>query len=170
MRVLVSVASKHGATAEIAGALATAFADAGLDADLVSPDRVTDVEGFDAFVIGSAVYLGHWMDAAANLIELHEAALRARPVWLFSSGPVGDPSQAAEDPEDVARLVEISGARGHRLFAGEVDRNVLGLGEKVLLAAVHAPEGDYRPWPEILAWAGEIAAELTSPTGTTAGA
>jgi menaquinone-dependent protoporphyrinogen oxidase len=41
-----------------------------------------------------------------------------------------------------------------------VDKSRLGLGEKVILAAVRAPEGDYRPWDEIRAWAGEIAAEL----------
>jgi menaquinone-dependent protoporphyrinogen oxidase len=160
MRILVSVASKHGATAEIGSALATALAEAGLDVDVVPPGQVEDLGAYDAVVIGSAVYLGHWISSATDFIERHEAALRERPVWLFSSGPLGDPPVPAEDPEDVAGLVVQIGARGHRVFAGEVDRSVLGLGEKVLLTAVRAQEGDFRPWPEIRAWAGEISAAL----------
>jgi menaquinone-dependent protoporphyrinogen oxidase len=55
-----------------------------------------------------------------------------------------------------------TGARDHRTFAGLVDRRRLGLGEKAILAMVKAPEGDFRPWDEIRAWAGEIAAALAA--------
>ncbi len=162
MRVLVCVASRHGATAEIGSALAAALVDAGLEVDRVGPDRVADLSGFDAVIAGSAVYLGRWMDAATNFIERHEDALRTMPVWLFSSGPMGDPPMPAEEPEDVGDLAARIGAREHRIFGGEVDRGVLGLGENVILTAVRAPEGDYRPWHEIRAWADTIAAELTA--------
>lgn len=162
MRVLVCVASRHGATAEIGSALAAALVDAGLEVDRVGPDRVLDLDGFDAVVAGSAVYLGRWMDAATDFVERHEDALRTRPVWLFSSGPMGDPPQPAEEPEDVADLAARIGARDHRIFGGDVDRGVLGLGENVILTAVRAPEGDYRPWHEIRAWAETIAAELAA--------
>ena len=54
------------------------------------------------------------------------------------------------------------GARGHRTFPGMVDRKRLGFGEKAIMAAVQAPEGDYRPWDEIEAWAREIAAALVA--------
>jgi menaquinone-dependent protoporphyrinogen oxidase len=57
-------------------------------------------------------------------------------------------------------LVAATGAREHRVFAGQVDRGRLGLGEKVLLTAVRAPEGDFRPWEEIRTWAAGIAAAL----------
>lgn len=166
MRVLVSVASRHGATAEIGSALAAALVEAGLEVDRVAPDRVDDLAGFDAVIVGSAVYLGRWMDAATNFIDRHEDALRARPVWLFSSGPMGDPPIPAEEPEDVADLAARVGARDRRVFGGEVDRGVLGLGENVILTAVRAPEGDYRPWPQIRAWAETIAAELTAVAST----
>jgi len=37
---------------------------------------------------------------------------------------------------------------------------VLGLGEKVILKAVRAPEGDFRPWDDVREWARGIAAAL----------
>jgi len=52
-------------------------------------------------------------------------------------------------------------ARELRLFAGKVDKAALGLGERVILKAVRAPEGDFRPWDDVRAWACEIAATLS---------
>jgi menaquinone-dependent protoporphyrinogen oxidase len=160
MKVLVSAASKHGATADIASAIAETLEVAGLEAAVLPPDEVTSLAGYDAVVLGSGVYVGHWMDPAKHLVERLGAELEARHVWLFSSGPVGDPPKPEEDPADLADMMAATAARGHRQFAGLVDRSRLGLGEKVILTAVRAPEGDFRPWDEIRAWANEIAAEL----------
>lgn len=162
MKVLVSAGSKHGATAEIAAAIAETLAAAGHEAVAVAPGRVTSVVQYDAVVLGSAVYAGHWIGSARQLVEREGAALKARPVWLFSSGPVGTPPKPEEEPADVAPLRAATGARDHRTFGGLVDRGRLGLGEKAILAMVKAPEGDFRPWDDIRAWAGEIAAALAS--------
>ena len=166
MKVLVSAASRHGATAEIARTIGETLTDAGLEAVVLPPDSVTTLDSFGAVVLGSGIYLGHWMDAAKNLAERHAAELVARPVWLFSSGPVGEPPKPAEDPTDIAEIIEATHAREHRIFAGKVDRAGLGLGEKVILTAVRAPEGDFRPWEDVRAWAVEIAAALTAEPGT----
>ena len=160
MKVLVSAASKHGATTEVAATIGAALAAAGVDAIVVTPSDVTSVDGFDAAVIGSAVYAGRWLDPAKDLLGRHREALSRIPVWLFSSGPVGDPPKPVEDPLDVAPMMALVGARGHRVFAGQIDKSRLGLGERAILAAVRAPEGDYRPWAEIDAWAKELAAAL----------
>lgn len=160
MGVVVSAASKHGATAEIAGAIAEALVAAGLDARAVEPDAVQDLDGVDALVIGSAVYAGHWLDGAKDLVGRVAADLGDRPVWLFSSGPVGDPPEPDEDPVDVADLVAATSAREHRLFAGRLDRSKLRFGEKAIVMALRAPEGDFRDWDGIRAWAGGIADQL----------
>ncbi len=162
MKVLVSAGSKHGATAEIAAAIAETLAAAGHDAVAVAPERVTSVAGYDAVVLGSAVYAGRWIGSVKQLVEREGAALKARPVWLFSSGPIGMPPKPEEDPADVAPMREATGARDHRIFAGLVDRGRLGLGEKAILAMLKTPEGDFRPWDDIQAWAGEIAAALAA--------
>ncbi len=162
MRVLVSAASKHGATSEIAREIADRLTKAGLEAVVLEPDAITTLDGFDAVVLGSGVYVGHWMDDATHVVERHGPELAARPVWLFSSGPIGEPARPDEGPVDVAEVMAATGAREHRIFAGRVDKAGLGLGERVLLKAVRAQEGDFRPWDEIRAWADQIAATLTS--------
>ncbi len=166
MKVLVSAASKHGATTEVAATVAAALTTAGLEAIVSVPSEVTSVDGFDAAVIGSAVYVGRWMEPARDLLERHREELRKIPVWLFSSGPIGDPPKPVEESVDEPEMVALVGARGHHVFPGLIDKKRLGLGEKAILAAVRAPEGDYRPWPEIEAWAQEIAAELRKPVST----
>lgn len=162
MKVLVSAASRHGATADIAKAIGETLEAAGFEVAVLPPDTVTSLAGFDAVVLGSGVYVGHWMEPAKSLVERFGAELSSRPVWLFSSGPVGDPPKPEEDPADLPELMTATGARGHRLFPGLVDKGRLGLAERVILKAVGAPEGDFRPWDEIRAWAGEIAAQLTA--------
>jgi len=161
MKVLVSAASRHGATAEIARTIGETLRAAGVEAVVLPPDAVTALDGYDAAVIGSGIYVGHWMDAAKHLLERHAAELASRPVWLFSSGPIGDPPAPVEDPADLAEMMETTHAHGHRLFAGKVDTAVLGLGERVILKAVRVPEGDFRPWDDVRAWALEIAAALS---------
>jgi menaquinone-dependent protoporphyrinogen oxidase len=163
MRILVSAASKHGSTDGIARVIAEELNHAGHEVVIQSPDTVERLGGFDAAVIGSAVYAGHWMPAASTLIEREAQAFAAIPVWLFSSGPIGDPPKPEEAPVDVARLRELTAARGERVFAGRLDRHALGFAERAICAALRAPEGDFRPWDDIRAWAGEIAGALTEP-------
>lgn len=160
MKVLVCAASKHGATTEIAAEIGAALAALGIEPRVLAPSEVTTLDGYDAAIIGSAVYVGRWLEAAKLLVEGHQEALRAIPVWLFSSGPVGHPPKPAEDAADAEPLVELIAARGHRTFSGQVDRRRLGFGERAVVAAVRAPDGDFRPWPEIEHWAREIAASL----------
>lgn len=160
MKVLVATASKHGATQEIGEALGAALRDAGLDVTVTGADAVGSVAGYDAVVLGSAIYAGRWMEPAKRLITREGDTLRAKPVWLFSSGPAGDPPLPEGDPADAPILVELVGARGHRVFAGRIDRGRLGFAEKAIVAVVKAPDGDFRPWEDVRAWGQEIAAEL----------
>jgi menaquinone-dependent protoporphyrinogen oxidase len=125
MNVLVTAASREGATTEIAAAIADRLRKGGLDTAVVEPDSVVDVRSCDAFVIGSAVYAGHWLQPATQLVDRFGAMLAARPVWLFSSGPVGDPSRKlvrtmGADPIDLPSLRAQTNARDHRLFAGRL--------------------------------------------------
>jgi menaquinone-dependent protoporphyrinogen oxidase len=59
-------------------------------------------------------------------------------------------------------LIKLVQARGHRVFAGRLERASLGFGERAAAKAVHAPEGDSRDWDAVDAFAGEIAAELSA--------
>ncbi|MGN6301255.1 MAG: flavodoxin domain-containing protein [Angustibacter sp.] len=157
MRALVTAASKHGSTADIAAAVADGLRRRGLETDVRPPEAVDDLTGYDVVVIGSAVYAGRWMKDAKAFVERHASALRWRDVWLFSSGPLGDPPQQVEEPVDVVALLGESGARGHAVFSGRLDPHDLGLGERLVARAVKAPLGDFRDWKDVDEWAGRIA-------------
>jgi menaquinone-dependent protoporphyrinogen oxidase len=162
VRVLVTAASRHGATHEIAGAIARGLAARGVEAEALPTEEVSSLDGYDAFVVGSAVYVGRWLEPARELVEANAGVLASRPVWLFSSGPLGPPDDLKPegDPVDAAALVEASQAIEHRVFAGRLDRSMLSFTEKAVVVAVRAPEGDFRDWDAIDAFAGEIADHL----------
>ena len=164
MRVLVTAASKHGSTSDIAQAIRTALTAHQIEADVRSIENVLTLDGYDAVVLGSAIYMGHWLDPAKRFVERLGPDLRKRPVWLFSSGPLGDPAKPEAPPADAAAMLEATGAREHVVFSGSLDKHRLGLAERAVAAAVKAPEGDFRPWDKIDAWAGEIATGLAIPS------
>ncbi|MEU2348477.1 flavodoxin domain-containing protein [Modestobacter sp. NPDC049651] len=163
-RVLVAVASRHGATAELAVALARDLErspDTG-SAVCLPVAQAPDPAGYDAVVLGSAVYAGRWLEPARAWAMGHLGRLRERPVWLFSSGPIGAPPFPPDEPHDVAVLGRLLGSTGHRLFPGRLDPARLDVGERAVVTAMRAPVGDFRDWPSVTAWAAEIAAVLAA--------
>ena len=160
MKVLVSAASKHGATAGIADAIASTLMSRGFEVMVKEPGHVEEVHTFDAIVVGSAVYAGHWMKPAIELTERFAERFPGKPVWLFSSGPLGDPPKPTEDPVDVAEVMKLTEARDHRVFAGKLDKAMLSFPERAIVGALRAPYGDFRAWDEIRSWAEEIADSL----------
>jgi menaquinone-dependent protoporphyrinogen oxidase len=162
MKVLISAGSKHGATEEIAAQIRDALRERGIDGELVSPDAVMDVGGYDAVILGSAIYAGRWRPEMKSLVERLEEQLRELPVWVFSSGPLGDPPTSAQDPVDAKLMTDRTGAREHMLFAGKLDRTKLNFVERSMVKAVKAPYGDYRDWDEIREWADRIASDLVA--------
>jgi menaquinone-dependent protoporphyrinogen oxidase len=160
MRVLVSAASKHGATKEIGNHLGTRLRERGFEVTVATPDAARPDDGYDGIVLGSAVYAGHWLKEAKELAERIAACDPVPRTWLFSSGPLGDPPKPEEDPVDVATVVGILRPVEHRIFSGKIDKSQLGFGEKAIMIAVRAPDGDYRDWDEIATWADEIAHTL----------
>jgi menaquinone-dependent protoporphyrinogen oxidase len=158
MRVLVTAATKYGATGEIAQAIGQVFTERGWDAVVVPPEQAQGIDSFDAVVLGSAVYAGHWLKPARELVDRSRDALAARPVWLFSSGPIGDPPKPEEDPVDVAEVMQATRAREHRVFTGKLVRKQLSFPDRAIASALRVPEGDFRNWEEVKTWAAEIAA------------
>jgi menaquinone-dependent protoporphyrinogen oxidase len=164
-RVLVSAASRHGATAEIAQAIGQALSEQGLTVTVISPGEVHSLDGYDAVIIGSAVYMGHWLEPAKGLVTRFHKALIDRPVWLFSSGPVGRPSSKLaqsmdQDPVDLPGMLEAAHPRDHRRFAGKLDRRVLSLPQRASLLVFRGLNGDFRDWADIQQWAEDIAQQL----------
>lgn len=161
MNVLVAVASKHGATHGIADAIAEELTRLGIGAHVRNLAVSPDLTGFDAVIIGSAIYMGHVMSPAIDFVDRHAFALSGMPVWLFTSGQLGYESVVpAKESDDLTDLADRIGARGRIGFTGRLASDDLSIGERIVTKAVHAPEGDFRDWQAIRAWAQDIAASL----------
>jgi menaquinone-dependent protoporphyrinogen oxidase len=165
--VLVAFASKHGATRDIAGSIAVQLRMDDLDVDLLDVADVKTVEGYSGVILGSAVYMGKLLPEVRAFVTRLESDLKRLPVWLFSSGPVGEdlmPHGEASEVEEIATLLR---ARGHTVFAGKLDKHNLGLAERLAVNLVRAPEGDFRDWSAIESWTRGIAHELTTEAHVT---
>jgi menaquinone-dependent protoporphyrinogen oxidase len=160
MNVLVAYASKHGSTAEIAGVIGNDFREAGFDVDIQQADNVTTLAPYDTVIIGSAIYVGQWQRGALQFIDHFEEQLKSRHVWLFSSGPIGVDPKPAEEPPVTEALIDRTGAVEHQSFTGKLDRSNLGFGDRLIASVVRAPEGDFRDWDAIRAWAMHIVRQL----------
>jgi menaquinone-dependent protoporphyrinogen oxidase len=171
-RVLVAYASRHEATAEIAAAIAAEIGSAGCVAAVSEASAVASLVGFDAAIVGSALYLGRWDESALELVRRERASLAGMPTWLFRSGPVGDGRATARpgrlpQPEEVAALAGEIGAHA-TTFGGRVDPNEDGFDLQIMASAGLA--GDWRNFDRIRAWARMIAADVLARAAEAAGA
>jgi menaquinone-dependent protoporphyrinogen oxidase len=161
-RVLVAYASKLGSTAEIAETIAHALRDGGHHAVAVPARDVTSLDGYDAVVLGSALYAAYWQRDAHRFVDRFRAELKARPLWLFSGGPLDRRLARADQPitPHGAEITAGLGARGHHTFGGRLSP-----------AAPVAPQvlqthrfGDFRDWQRIVEYGYRIGRELDHMT------
>jgi len=174
MTVLVAYASRHGATIGIAERIAEDLRVAGIDTEARPAAQVHDPGRYDAFVVGSAVYMGHWLKEATSFVRDHREVLADAPVWIFSSGPVGTDlvDKQGRDIFEACRPVETKELRETLLprddivFFGAWDpdlppANVLERVFRMLpISKELLPAGDFRDWVAVDTWATSIAATL----------
>jgi menaquinone-dependent protoporphyrinogen oxidase len=172
MRVLVVYASKYGSTKGIAERIAQTLRAAGHQSAAVPAASPGPPAGYDAYVIGSATYMFSWMHEATDFVHQNAELLATKPVWLFSSGPLGTSTTDAQGrdvlettvPKQIAELSNLIRPRGHHVFFGAFHSEKLSLAHR-LISSMPAlkqvmPEGDFRNWNEIDAWARGIASAL----------
>lgn len=173
MTVLVTYASKHGSTRGIAEGIGKRLRERGVDTEVRPVEKIDGPEGYDALVIGSAVYLGSWMKEAVRFLDRHGEALQRVPVWLFSSGPTGTAPENAGPIDSVdtekfsflakqRQRLDAVGARDHRVFRGALDPKELNFLERQAIKAAKSELGDFRDWDEAERWADDIADGLVA--------
>jgi menaquinone-dependent protoporphyrinogen oxidase len=159
LRILVAYGSVHGATAELAAAIAEDLIARRFDTDLSKAIAVTDLDGYDAAVIGGSLYWGRWQPDARALVLRCAEQLRAMPVWLFSSGPT-DGSAAggslAPVPE-VQRLARSIDIAGHTTFGGQLKTPP---GQLVRRFTPATRAGDFRDRDQVSEWVARITKTL----------
>jgi menaquinone-dependent protoporphyrinogen oxidase len=176
MRVLVAYASKYGSTKGIAEFIGQKLGEVRVSVQVSAVDNVGIAGGYDAYVIGSALYMGHWMKEAKQFLSKNRDAMAGHPVWLFSSGPVGIKATDAKGrdllevsgPTELEELKVLVNPRDHRVFFGAFDgANLKGayalfykMAQRSQSARESMAEGDFRDWKLIEAWVGSIASAL----------
>jgi menaquinone-dependent protoporphyrinogen oxidase len=164
--ILVTYASKYGATKEIAEKIAEVLRQAGLQVDVFPVDSTLDLTPYEAVVLGSAIYVGKWQKEAVSFLQTYERTLAGRPVWLFSSGPTGegDPVELVEGlrfPVALQPAIDRIHPRDIAVFHGHINRDKLNFIEKwAIKSLVKKPFGDFRQWDSITSWATSIANTL----------
>lgn len=161
-RVLVAYASKNGSTAQIAEWIGDDLTSRGIEADVRPAAEVGDLIGYDAVILGSAVYAGRWLRSAARFARRHRKVLLELPVWLFSSGPLdATAAEGALPPVPSAvRIADRVDAADQITFGGRLVDGAGGLIARQILA--QGKGGDFRDREQVRAWALGVADDIAA--------
>lgn len=163
-RILVTYASKHGATREIAEAIADVLRQADHDVECMPASDVRNLGSFDAVVLGSAVYMKRWRPEARRLLKHNSKALAERPFWVFSSGPCGEkPDPSWSEPASTIKQAERLGVRDHTVFGGRLPLEPSNFVERAMVRNCPPEKRDLRDWDEIRAWGRGIGSAIPAP-------
>lgn len=159
-QVLVAYGSKNGGTAGIAEIIGATLRELGLTAEVRPAGGVRSVDGYDAVIVGGALYANHWHRAARRFARRYAAPLHGRPVWSFSSGPLDDSADTTDIPPvpqaaEAARALQV---RQHVTFGGQLTDQAKGFIARAIVR--NGRGGDFRNPERVQTWARSIAATL----------
>ena len=161
----IAYASRCGSTGGVAEAVGKVLCGEGAAVDVRPIQEVTDVSGYTAAIVGSAVYMRRLMPQAVDFVKANQQALSQVPVAYFTVClTMKDDTEenrrtvaAYLDPvREVVQPVDVG------LFAGRLDSSKLSFIYRLIIKAMGQPEGDFRNWEAIRAWAGELVPLLGS--------
>ncbi len=156
-QILVAYASGSGSTREVAESIAAEIEKQGLATVVQNVSEVANVTSYGGIVIGSSIRIGRWLPEAVACLERIKAEVGEKPVAYFTTclTMVDDTKENRETVLDYMEPLLLKIAPeiqpiGLGLFAGSLDpaRQAIMVGE--------GPQGDYRDWDVIRAWAQEI--------------
>lgn len=162
--ILVAYATRYGSTQEVAEAVAATLREHELAVDVQRMSDVPSLDGYDAIVLGAALYMNRWHTDALRFVERHRNALTQRPVAIFALGPVHDRSvekewldARAQLDQELAKYPWLTPV-AVEILGGRFDPSKLRFPLNVF--AGKAPASDARDWTAIRAWANELVAKL----------
>lgn len=162
--VLVGYATRYGSTQEVAEAIGETLRERGLEVEVQPMREVRTLEGYDAVVLGAALYMFRWHKDARRFLSRHRKALAQLPVAVFALGPVHDPydeeewqNSRAQLDKELARFPWFAPV-AKEMLGGKFDPEKLRF--PLNLFAGSEPASDMRDWEAIRTWASDLAAKL----------
>lgn len=119
--ILVAYATKYGSTEEVAGVVASALRERGIDADLSPASDISSLDRYSAVVLGAALYNHKWHRDAMQFIARHRNALMRLPVAIFTLGPVNDTPEEFKSARE-----QIDGVLAHQSWLSPTTVAVFG--------------------------------------------
>ena len=158
-KILVAYATAAGSTGEVAEAIGKALADGGAAVDVRRAKEVADVSGYRAVVLGTGIRAGQVYREAASFAETHQQALSQMPVAYFvvcsTLGENTEENRATASAylDQLQEKAPAAKPVDKGLFGGVMDYGKLPLLLRLIIKAMKKPEGDWRDWDAIRAWA-----------------
>jgi menaquinone-dependent protoporphyrinogen oxidase len=161
-RVLVTFATRAGATAGVAEAIGQTLAERGLLVDVRRMLDVHDLSSYQAVVAGSAIRGGSWLSEALDFVRNHQAELKSKPFAAFmvciTLAMKNGENYRAGIANWMKPVRDLVPTVSEGLFAGMLDFSKLPLNMDTLrlratVAAGVFPKGDHRDWEAIRQWA-----------------
>lgn len=169
--VLVTYATRYGATQEVAEVVAATLREHGLAVDLQPMRKVRSLEGYRAVVLGAPLYIGRWQKDARDFLSQRREDLAQRQVIVFTLGPIRPDEKEWEDvrgqlDQQLAKYPWLKPV-AVELFGGRYDPTKLRFPDSLLAALPASPlhgalASDVRDWTAIRAWANDLVAQLQS--------
>ncbi len=161
MRVLIAYGSKRGGTQGLAEMVADSLRAEGHTVEVRRASEARQLEGYDAVIVGGALYAFRWHKDARRFVRRHADELRRLPVFFFSSGPLDDSATERDIPpvKGVQALMDRVGARGHVTFGGRLSAHARGFPAS---AMAKKQSGDWRDPMQARSWARSVSAELVA--------
>jgi menaquinone-dependent protoporphyrinogen oxidase len=158
-KILIAYASKLGSTGEVAQAIGKELAARGNVVDVKLAGEVREISSYGTVLLGSAVRMGRWLSEAVDFLEQNVQSLASKSVSYFTVCM----TMYEDTPENRARAQTITNAAhairepaAEGFFGGRMDYGNLSFMEQAILRAKKTPEGDFRDWDAIRAWAKEL--------------
>jgi menaquinone-dependent protoporphyrinogen oxidase len=158
--ILIAYATRYGSTQEVAAAVGTRLRERGFNAEVRRAREVRSLDGFNAVVIGSPLYIGSLLREARQFLKRCRTALAQTPVALFVLGPVhGGKELDDARTQFAAVLAKLSWLQpvAAEVFVGKYDPAKLRFPDSLLAvlpaSPLHGvPAHDGRDWSAIRAW------------------